>query len=213
MWFCHHCWSWGTKWGVLLASPLCCSSNNVSPRCSLRQLPIMPCVLSEFSLFRVEPPTNSLYCMFVLVMVFAFCFQVPMWLPCLSVGAQPLLFAMPQPYGVYPWHAYVPPGDGPWRIPRVQQVTAPSTAASIWELYATHSSFPQPFHQYGGAYSSGTWQSHPIHLPSVNGREGSSFPSCVSPKAVLDSRSVMGIKPGDSGVVIWYQVVEFTEPW
>ena len=29
----------------------------------------------------------------------------------------------------------------------------------------------------------------------------------------LTSESVLGIKPGDSGVVIWYQVDEFTHTW
>ena len=37
----------------------------------------------------------------VSVMVFAFCFQAPMWLPCSPIGAQPLGFATPQPFRVY----------------------------------------------------------------------------------------------------------------
>ena len=52
-------------------------------------------------------------------MVFAFCFQVPMWLPCSEMGAQLLGFAMPHPYGVYPYQAYVSPGHGLWPIPGV----------------------------------------------------------------------------------------------
>ena len=36
-------------------------------------------------------------CVLVSVMVFAFCFQVLMWPPCSSVGAQPLGFVTPQP--------------------------------------------------------------------------------------------------------------------
>ena len=47
-------------------------------------------------------------------MVFAFCFQVPTWLPYSPVGAQPLGFASPHPFKVYPWQAYVPPVNGPW---------------------------------------------------------------------------------------------------
>ena len=43
MWFCHHCWCWLTQ-EVLLASPLCHSSN-FGPRCLLRHMPIMPWVL------------------------------------------------------------------------------------------------------------------------------------------------------------------------
>ena len=62
--------------------------------------------------FRVEHPKNSLCDVLVSVMVFAFCFQVPMWLPCSPVMAQPSGFATLQPFRVYPWQAYVPPDDG-----------------------------------------------------------------------------------------------------
>ena len=52
--------------------------------------------------------------MLVSVMVFAFCIQVLMWLLCSLMGAQPLGFATLQPFGIYPWQAYVPCGDGLW---------------------------------------------------------------------------------------------------
>ena len=56
-------------------------------------------------------------------------------------------------------------------------------------------------------------ESHPIPLPYLLGGEGSSF-SCLAPSNdTVDSESVMGIKPGDSGVVIGYQVDEFTCTW
>ena len=70
---------------------------------------------------------------------------------------------------------------------------------------------PQPF---GGAYSlGGSVESHLIPLPSLHDGEGSSFPGLVPSDDVVDSDSVMGIKPGDSGVVIGYQVDEFTHIW
>ena len=47
-------------------------------------------------------------------------------------------------------------------------------------------------------------------MPSLHDREGSSFPGLVPSDDTVDSESVMGIKPGDSGVVIGYQVHEFT---
>ena len=43
--------------------------------------------------------------------------------------------------------------------------------------------------------------------------EGSSFPGLVPSDDGVDSNSVMGIKPGDSGVVIGYQVDKFTRTW
>ena len=39
------------------------------------------------------------------------------------------------------------------------------------------------------------------------------FPGLVPSDDAVDSDSVMGIKPGDSGVVIGYQVDEFTCTW
>ena len=43
--------------------------------------------------------------------------------------------------------------------------------------------------------------------------KGSSFPGLVPSDDMVNSESVMGIKPGDSGVVIGYQVDEFTCTW
>ena len=80
--------------------------------------------------FRVESSTTFLCYILVYVMVFAYCFQVPMWLPCSPLGAQPLGFAASQPFPVYPWQAYMPPGDGQWPIPGVLHVAAPTTAVS-----------------------------------------------------------------------------------
>ena len=53
-------------------------------------------------------------------------------------------------------------------------------------------------------------ESHPISLLSLYGREGSSFPGSVPPNDVVNSVSMVGIKPGDSGVVIGCQVDKFT---
>ena len=82
------------------------------------------------------------------------------------------------------------------------------------EPSATKSAVPQPSHLYGWAYSfGGLAESHPILQPSLHGEEGSSFPGLVPSNDMDDSESAMGIKPGDSGVVIGYQVDEFTCTW
>ena len=66
----------------------------------------------------------------------------------------------------------------------------------------------------GGVYSlGGSIESHLIPPPSLHDGEGSSFPGLVLSDDVVDSDSVMGIKPGDSSVVIGYQVDEFTCTW
>ena len=80
--------------------------------------------------------------------------------------------------------------------------------------YATQSAVPQPSHLYGGTYSfGGLAESHPIPLPSLHSGEGSSFPALVPSDDMVNSESVMGIKPSDSGVVIGYQVDGFTHTW
>ena len=90
-------------------------------------------------------------------------------------------------------------------------MAAPSATLGRGEPSATQSAVPQPF---GGVYSlGGSIGSHLIPLPSLCDGEGSSFPGLVPSDDVVNSDSVMGIKPGDSGVVIGYQVDEFTCTW
>ena len=93
----------------------------------------------------------------------------------------------------------------------MHRVAAPSATLGRGENSATHSAVPQPI---GGTYSlGGTIESHLIPLPSLHDGEGSSFPGLVPSDDTVDFDSVMGIKPGDSGVVIGYQVDEFTCSW
>ena len=128
------------------------------------------------------------------------------------MGAHPLGFAPLQPFGVYPWQAYVQPGDGHQFTPGMHRVAAPSVTLGRGEPSATQSAVPQPIHLYGGAYSLGhSLQSHPIPPSSLHDGEGSSFPGLVPSDDTVDS--VMGVKPGDSSVVIGYQVDEFTHTW
>ena len=88
-----------------------------------------------------------------------------------------------------------------WLLPLLLWVGGPS---------ATHSAVPQPSHLFGGAYSLGDpIESHLLPLPSLHDGEGSSLPGLVQSDDEVNSESVMGIKPGDSGVVIGYQIDEF----
>ena len=90
-------------------------------------------------------------------------------------------------------------------------MAAPSATLGRVEPSATHSTVPQPI---GGVYGlGGSIESHLIPLPFLHDGEGSSFPGLVPSDDAVNSDSVMGIKPGDSGVVIGYQVDEFTCTW
>ena len=90
------------------------------------------------------------------------------------MGAQLLGFAPLQPFGVYPWQAYLHHGDGHQSTPGMHRVAAPSVTLDRGEPSATHSAVPQPF---GGAYSlGGSVESCLIPLPFLHDGEGSSFP-------------------------------------
>ena len=90
-------------------------------------------------------------------------------------------------------------------------MAAPSATLGRVDPSATHSAMPQPI---GGVYGlGGSIESHPIPPPSLCDGEGSSFPGLVPSYDAVNSDSVMGVKPGDSGVVIGYQVDEFTCTW
>ena len=103
------------------------------------------------------------------------------------------------------------PGDGHWSTPGMHQVAAPSATLDRVEPSATHSAVPQPI---VGVYGlGGSIESHLIPLPSLHDGEESSFPGLVSSDDAVDSDSVMGVKLGDSGVLIGYQVDEFTCTW
>ena len=133
------------------------------------------------------------------------------WMPYSPMRAQPLGFAPLQPFGVYQWQAYVQPGDGHWSTPGMHRVAAPSATLGRREPSATHSAVPQLI---GGVYSLGDSIESPlIPLPSLHDGEQSSFPGLLPSDDAVNSDSVMGIKPGDLGMVIGYQVDEFTHTW
>ena len=90
-------------------------------------------------------------------------------------------------------------------------MATPSATLGRVEPFATHSAVLQPL---GGVYSlGGSIESHLIPLPSLHDGKGSSFPGLVPSDDAVNFDSVMGIKPGDSGVVSGYQVDEFTCTW
>ena len=115
-------------------------------------------------------------------------------MPYSPMGAQPLGFVPLQPFGVYPWQAYVQPGNGHQSTPCMHRVAAPSATLGRGEPSATHSAVSQPF---GGAYSlGGSVESHLISPLSLHDGERSSFPGLVPSDDMVNSESVMGIKLG-----------------
>ena len=92
--------------------------------------------------FRVKPLTILYIICLVSVLVSAFFFQVPCWMPYPPLVAQPMWLAPLQPLGVYLWQAYLQHGDGHWSTPGMHRVAAPSTTLRRGEPYASPSTFP-----------------------------------------------------------------------
>ena len=167
MWFCCHHWHQGTL-EVLLALPLCHSSN-LSLRCLFRLMPnIGPQLVGFLSELDFSPFLNVL----VFVMVYAFCFKVPWWMLYSHMEAQPLWFALLQPFGAYPWQAYVKPDDGHWPTPGTHRVAAPSTALSRGRLLLLNQLSPSHSNYMVGNTALGTWQRVilSLHFPYMVGR-------------------------------------------
>ena len=155
---------------------------------------------------RVESPCNFLICIVVYSGV-CFLLSGTMLDALVTNEAQPLGFAPLQSFGAYTW-----PGNGHGPSPGMHCMTALSTTLS--GEASTQSAVLKSFQLYGGAYNfGGLAESHIIPLPSLQGGEASSFPGLVSSNDTVNSESVMGIKPGDSSVIIMYQVDEYTHTW
>ena len=163
-------------------------------------------LLVSFS-FKVEPPTNS----------FAMCWYL-LW--CLLSTSGPHVMTMfsnggsiigvynTATFRIYPWQAYLPPSDGPCQE-CTEQLLLPllfvgGVSCCLFSCLPT-------IHQYGGVYRfGGLAESHLIPNFSLQVVKGSPFPSSAPPNYMVASKSVVGIKPGVSGVAVKYQVDEFT---
>ena len=84
-------------------------------------------------------------------------------------------------------------------------MAAPSSTSSRGELHAAYLAVPSHFIYMMGYTALGAEQSHLIPHPYML-RRFFLFPGYVPPDDTVDSESLVGIKPGDSGVVIRYQV-------
>ena len=163
--------------------------------------------------FRVEPPTVLYIICLVSVLVSAFYFQVPCWMPYQPFGAQPLEIAPFQPLGVYPWQASVQPCDGHWPTLGMHRVAAPSTTLSRGNLVLLHLLFPShPIYMVGHT-ALGTWQrvTKCLCLPCMVG--GLLFQVWFHPmmQSTLNLQWALNLV-----ILVWwigYQVDELTHTW
>ena len=174
MWFCHHPWHQDAL-EVVLVMPLCHSSNLPSFDASSGLCQLHHGFSTDMFLFRVEPPTILYIICLVSVLVSAFYFQVPCWIPYSPLRAQILGFAPLQPLGVYPWQAYVQPGDGHWPTAGMHKVAATSTTLSRGSLMLLSLLFPSHPICMMGHTVLGAWQRVTWSLCSLHGGRGVFF--------------------------------------
>ena len=75
------------------------------------------------------------------------------------IGAQPLEFAPLQPLGVYPWQAYVQPGDGHQSTPGMHRVAASSATLGGGSLLLISWLFPNhPIYMVGHTALGAQWR-------------------------------------------------------
>ena len=95
----------------------------------------------------------------------------------------------------------MPLSDGLWHFPGVHQVAAAPTASHWGSLLLLTSFSPSHSNNMVGYTDLGAQQSHLCH-PYMVGRD--LFPGSTPPDGTVDSKFVVRVKPGDSGVVIGY---------
>ena len=150
---------------------------------------------------------------FMFVKLFAFCLQVQMGIPILPHGAQSLGFLLLQSFSVYTWQEYVSLGAVPWPMPGLHWVAASSTAFSRGDFHATHPAVLQPLNQYCVAYSFGELGRE---SPNPSGfstwwARVFSFRFC-SIWYMITCKSVVGIIPDESGVVLGIRLMNLLVP-
>ena len=161
--------------------------------------------------FRVEPPT-ILYLIYVWCLFWCLLFTFRCELDAIfTYGGSTIRVCTFATLWSLAWQAYVQPGDGlispylvcmEWLLPLLP-----------WVGRAFCYSFSCTLTDWWGIQPWGLCRESPDPSAFLHDGEGSLFQVWLPSDDVVDSDSVMGIKPGDSGVVIGYQVDEFTCTW
>ena len=204
MWFCHHSWFGETQWGAVLVSLICQSINNFSPRCLLRHVPTIPWVLVDEFLF--EPPSDLLCHVLVSTMVFAFCFEIPMWLPCSPIGDQLLGFATLQPLASIcaSWW---------WSVANARSILSGCFSHCLKLGALCYSScHPWAFPVIWWGIQLWGLAESPDPSAFLKWWGGIFFSGGAPSSDTVNSESVMEIKPGDSGVWLDIRLMNFLKP-
>ena len=182
---------------VLLALPLC-HSNNLSLRWLLWLMPVMPWV----------PPGRFLFQSWASHFFVFHKFDIFNGV-CFLLSGAPL-----QLFGAYTWHTHVQLGNGHWPMPGMHWVAPPSTALSNWALFTTQSAVSSHSNYMVGYTALGAWQgvTQFLHLSCMVGR-GLLFQVWFHPKTQSNLNLQWALNLVIQGMVIGYQVDEFTHAW
>ena len=106
------------------------------------------------------------------------------------------------------------PGDGHWPTPGMDRVAAPSTTLSRGNIVLLCLLFPShPIYMVGYTALGGLGRESPNPSAFLTWWGGVFLTGLVPSDDAVDSESAIGIEPGDSGLVIGYQVDEFMCAW
>ena len=89
-------------------------------------------------------------------------------------------------------------------------ITIASTSLGLPGVLDWDNRFPPLLNSTGHFLEEGLLHNYLILFPALHGEEESYLTCLVPPDNTVDSESVLGAKPGDSGVVIEYQLNNFT---
>ena len=163
--------------------------------------------------FRFEPPTDSIYHMLVSVMVFAFHFQIPVSLKCSLMEALLLGFAPSHLLNIPLASIYV---SRWWSVIHTRS-TLSGCSSHYFEwgrasycLFSCHPAIPSIWL---GIQLRGLGRESPNPPAFPTWWRALLYPDSALPDDMVSSESVVGIKLGNSGVVIEYQVDKLTCTW
>ena len=157
--------------------------------------------------FRVEPYTNSLCHMLVSVMVFAVCFQLPMWLSCSPMRQHCNLSQYTLVRHLCLLVVVCEPCHECTECLLLHLLQEGRYLMLLIQLSPSHSICVI------GHTALGLGRELPNPSTFLHGAEGSSVPCSAPSTDRSNSASLVGIKSGHSSVLIRYQVDECTHIW
>ena len=140
----------------------------------------------------------------LVIKVFPFHFYIPVWSQFTQMGAEQFAFAQ-QLFRACTLKVYIPPSIGSLPTPGYTELLITPLIQEGYLLL-----LPSYLCNMVGYIPLAFWQNQLITLPGRHGGEGSSSPGLVQPDGIVNSKLLVDVKPGNSSVVIGYQVDNYS---